>query len=603
MSKRHPLRMNRRNALKATTVASAGAFLQGTGLAHAGAGFHAVPGFTYQEGAVAIEEVPVSALREALDAGEFSIRELVQACLDRIDAFDQRGPNLNAVIELNGNALTLADELDAELAAGNSRGMLHGIPVLIKDNIATADGMENTAGSLALVGAKPTKDAFIVTRLRDAGAVILGKTNLSEWANIRSFWSTSGWSGRGGQTVNPYVLDRNASGSSTGSAVAVAASYVPIAVGTETNGSIVSPASHCGIVGLKPTVGLVSRSGIIPISHSQDSAGPMGRTVMCVATLLNALAAPDPADPAQAESAATPVAGATPATPGDAAPPPGYPAKPEGGVPTIDYVAQLMDDGLQGARIGVLRGAAGFSPASDRVFAEAIAVLTGAGAEVIDPVEIPTREEVESSPDGLEVLLWELKPGLAAYLEEYTDPAFPIRTLEDIIRFNNEHADVELRYFDQSLFDLAAAKSDLSDEAYLAAAGTLQHLARTGIDAVMDEHQLDAIIAPANGPATKIDLINGDHWLGGTSTMTAVAGYPILTVNAGYHFGLPVGVNFMGKAWSEATLLRLGHAFEQAAQTRQPPQYVPGSVIPEGNETPVLPEGTPEATPVATPAM
>jgi amidase len=590
--------MNRRNALKTTTVASAGAFLHGTGLARAsapGEGLSAVPGFTYQEGAVAIEEVPISEMREALDAGTYTVRELIQACLDRIDAFDQRGPTLNAIIELNPNALTLADELDAELAAGNSRGQLHGIPMLIKDNIATADGMENTAGSLALVGAKPTQDAFIVTRLREAGAVILGKTNLSEWANIRSFWSTSGWSGRGGQTVNPYVLDRNASGSSTGSAVAVAASYVPIAVGTETNGSIVSPASHTGIVGLKPTVGLVSRAGIIPISHSQDSAGPMARSVMCVATLLNALAAPDPADPAQAADASTTATPSASPVADDAPPRPGYPAKPEGGVPTVDYVAELMGDGLQGARIGVLRGAAGFSPASD----QALSVLAEAGAELIDPVEISTREEVESSPNGLEVLLWELKPGLAGYIEQYTDPAFPIRTLEDIIRFNNEHADVELRYFDQSLFDLSAAKTDLTDEVYLTAAGTLQQLARTGIDTLMDEQQLDAIIAPANGPATKIDLVNGDHWLGGTSTMTAVAGYPILTVNAGYHFGLPVGVNFMGRAWSEATLLRLGHAFEQASGSRQAPQYLPGSVIPAGNETPVQPD----ATPVATPAM
>jgi amidase len=524
--------------------------------------------FRNLEGAVTIEEVSAAELRKSLDAGAFTIRQLVQACLDRIAAMDKTGPTLNAVIELNPDALTIADALDAELTAGTIRGPLHGIPVLLKDNIATADGMENTAGSLALVGAKPIRDAFITTRLRNAGAVILGKTNLSEWANIRDGNSSDGWSGRGGQTVNPYRLDRNPSGSSSGSGVAAAASYAPLTVGTETNGSIVSPSSASGIVGLKPTVGLVSRSGIIPISHSQDTAGPMTRTVMDAAMLLNVLAAPDLSDPAH-----------LPTEPG-ASTRPGYPTRPAAVLDPVDYVAGLDLDALVGARIGVIRQATGFTRATGLAFESALKILRDAGVELIDPVEIANFKEIESSPVGLDIMLWELKPGLAAYLRNYTESGFPIRTIDDIISFNEEHADLELPYFDQSLFVRSAAKTDLDDPAYIGPVAKLQQQARAALDTVLDQHHLDALVAPTSGPATKIDLVNGEHGYGGSCTLPAIAGYPLITVPAGYHFGLPIGISFIGRAWSEATLLRLGHAFEQVASPRRPPQYLPGSVIP-----------------------
>ena len=523
--------------------------------------------FRNLEGTVTIEEVSAAELRKSLDVGAFTIRQLVQACLDRIAAMDKCGPTLNAVIELNPDALTIADALDAELTAGTTRGPLHGIPVLLKDNIATADNMENTAGSLALVGAKPTRDAFITTQLRNAGAVILGKTNLSEWANIRDENSTDGWSGRGGQTVNPYRLDRNPSGSSSGSGVAAAASYAPLTVGTETNGSIVSPSSASGIVGLKPTVGLVSRSGIIPISHSQDTAGPMTRSVMDAAMLLNVLAAEDPSDPAHLPTAP------------DASTRPGFPVRPAAGLEPVDYVAGLALDALNGARIGVLRQATGFTRATDLAFESTLSILRDAGAELIDPAAIPNFEEIESSPVGLDIMLWELKAGLAAYLRDYTDPDFPIRTIDDIIRFNEEHADLELPYFDQSLFVRSAAKTDLDDSAYIGPVAKLQQHARKALDTVLDQHHLDALVAPTSSPATKIDLVNGEHGYGGSSTLPAIAGYPLITVPAGYHFGLPIGISFIGRAWSEATLLRLAYAFEQTANLRQPPRYLPGSVL------------------------
>jgi amidase len=517
---------------------------------------------------ISIEEVSVPELRAALDAGTLTVRELVQGCLDRVAAFDRQGPALHAVIELSPEALAIADRLDRERAAGDSRGPLHGIPVLLKDNIATADGMENTAGSLALVGAKPIRDAFVTTLLRDAGAVILGKTNLSEWANIRSSHSTSGWSGRGGQTRNPYQVDRNPSGSSSGSGVAVAASYVPLALGTETNGSIVSPSSANGIVGIKPTVGLVSRKGVIPISHSQDTAGPMARSVTDAAMLLTVLAAVDPAD-----SANRPGTGTTGA--------PSFPARPAHESVFVDYVSHLDADGLRGARIGVLRGTMGFNRWSDEVFAEALTVLAAAGAELVDPVEIPTRKAIESSSDTLELMLWELAPDVQAYFAEYVAPSFPIRTLADIVRFNNEHAAEELRYFGQDLFERALRKTPLNDPAYLDMAGTLQDMARAkGLDAALDDNRLDAIVAPTAAPANKLDHVHGDTRLGGTSTVAAVAGYPLITLPAGYRFGLPVGITFMGRAWSEGTLVRLAYAFEQAATPRRPPGYLLPGVLP-----------------------
>jgi len=556
-----------------------------------------------QGGAPGIESMSVADLQAALANKQLTVRQIVQACLDRIGSLDKDGPAINAVIELNPEALAIADALDAELGQGASRGPFHGIPVLIKDNIATADGMETTAGSLALVGLKPLRDSGVARLLRDAGAVILGKTNLSEWANIRSFQSTSGWSGRGGQTLNPYVLDRNPSGSSPGSAAAVAAGYVPVTIGTETNGSIVSPAGSCGVVGIKPTVGLVSRAGVIPISHTQDTVGPIARSVADAAALLNVLAVQGDEDPAQegprfqpatggegsisaaAPATASPVAATPAASPVADEDFPRYPPKPEGGVPVIDYTAQLDPAGLQGARIGVLRSSAGFSPLADQVLAEAIAAMTEAGAVIVDPVEMPSAAEIGSTPDGLELLLWELKADLTSYLATYLDPTSPIRSLADVIAFNDAHAAEEMPYFDQSLFLLAEAKTGLDDPAYVAAAANLQRLGRRdGIDAVLEANGLDAIVAPTNSPATRIDLVNGDHFIGGSSTPAAIAGYPLITVPAGYRFGLPIGVTFMGTAYSEATLVRLAFAFEQRIEQRiggwLPPDFVPGSVIP-----------------------
>jgi amidase len=517
-----------------------------------------------------IAEVSVSQLRQALDTRQITIRHLVQACFDRIASMDRQGPSLHAVIATNPDALAIADRLDTELANGTARGPLHGIPVLLKDNIA-ATGMPNTAGSLALIGADPLRDSFVATRLRDAGAVLLGKTNLSEWANIRSSHSTSGWSGVGGQTRNPYQIDRNPSGSSSGSGVAVAASYAPLAVGTETNGSIVMPATVNGVVGVKPTVGLVSRMGIIPISHSQDTAGPMARSVIDAAMLLQVLAAPDPADPAWRTRSA-------PSS--NDVPQPSFPTPPDG-FPATDYVSQLDRDGLKGARIGVLRGVLGDYPHRDAVFEEALIVLRESGATLVDPVEIPARKALLANPDKLELMLWELGPGIRAYIEQFVDPSFPVRTLADVVRYNREHAETELRYFGQDLLEAALTKSPLDDPAYLRAAGTVQRMARAqGLDAALDAHRLDAIVAPTGGPANRIDLVTGDGDLGGTSTVAAVAGYPLVTVPAGYRFGLPVGITFMGRAWSEATLLRLAFAFEQATAPRRVPEYVPGSVIP-----------------------
>jgi amidase len=557
-----------------------------------------------------IEEVSVDQLREALDAGEMTVRELVQACLDRIAAMDQTGPTLRAMIETNPDALTIADALDVELADGQSRGPLHGIPVLIKDNVATADQMQTTAGSYALEGAIPTRDAFIAQRLREAGAVIIGKANLSEWANIRSSWASSGWSGRGGQAVNPYQLDRNASGSSTGSAIAVAASYVPLAVGTETDGSIISPAANCGIVGIKPTVGLVSRSGIIPISHWQDTAGPMARTVAEVAMLLNVLAADDSDDPAQAGGgAATPEAtlevspGATPEAGAEAAP--SYPARPQGGLETIDYTSVLDENGLEGVKIAVLRSGTSLTPATDANFEEALQALRDAGAELVDPVELPSHEQVSTSPDELEVLLWDTKWDIAAYIEAYVDPTFPIRTLADIIAFNRVHADLELPWFGQDLFERAAEKSEQSDPEYLATVARTQRWGRAeGINAIIAEHGVEAIVAPANAPATKIDLVNGDRYLGGVTSAAAVAGYPIVTVPSGEYAGLPLGLAFLGTAYSEATLIQLAYAFEQATMARRAPEYAPPGVMPPAGTQGEMatPEASPgEENPMATP--
>jgi len=490
------------------------------------------------------EETTIIRLGKAMAAGEYSAEGLVAAYLRRIDEIDRSGPGLGAVIQVNPDAAAIARELDRERSEKGPRGPLHGIPILIKDNIDTADRMETTAGSLALIGSKPARDAFIVRRLRAAGAVILGKTNLSEWANFRSTRSSSGWSGRGGQTRNPYVLDRNPSGSSSGSAVAVSANLVVIAIGTETDGSIVSPSSVCGIVGLKPTVGLVSRSGIVPIAHSQDTAGPMARTVTDAAILLSVLAGPDSDDPA------------TEAGSGHFSP---------------DYSKFLDAGGLKGARLGIVRSDSfNFNPNLDPLLAAAIEKMKSAGAVIVDPVELSNIDKVGDSE--FQVLLFEFKADLANYLA--ARPGAAIHDLADLMVFNKQNAFRELPYFGQEILALADKKGPLSDKAYLAALKKNRLLMRAqGIDAVMDKYKLDALVVLTNGPAHLTDLVNGDSFSGSSSSPAAVAGYPHITVPAAQVRGLPVGLSFFGRAWSEPTLIRLAYAFEQATRARTPPRF------------------------------
>jgi amidase len=492
-----------------------------------------------------LDERTLTDLQGDLASGKLTARSLAERYLSRIAEIDKHGPALNSVIELNPDALAQADALDRERKEKGPQGPLHGIPVLIKDNIDTSDRMATTAGSLALVGSKPPRDAFIVRRLRQAGAVLLGKSNLSEWANIRSSSSTSGWSGRGGLTRNPYILDRNTSGSSSGSAAGVAANLCAYALGTETDGSIVSPSSVNGIVGFKPTLGLVSRSGIIPIAHSQDTAGPMARTVRDVAQVLGALAGVDPDDPATAAGR---------------------------GKALADYTVCLDPKGLRGTRLGVVRKFAGFNDAVDAVLEEALRVLKREGATVIDPAEIETAGKFDDSE--LTVLLYELKADLNAYLANLGVQT-PVRSLKEIIDFNNAHKGQEMPYFGQDLFLKAEAKGPLTSKEYVEALAKNHQLSRQeGIDAVLEKHKLDALVAPTGGPAWLTDLVNGDNTKGGCSTPAAVAGYPHITVPAGFVFGLPVGLSFFGRAWSEPTLLKLAYAYEQATRLRQPPRFL-----------------------------
>jgi amidase len=491
------------------------------------------------------DEASVVDLQARMTRGELTSRRLTEAYLDRLAALDEQGPTLRAVIETNPEALDIAGALDTERQSEGVRGPLHGIPVLVKDNIDSADRMTTTAGSLALEGSVPQQDSHVARRLREAGAVILGKANLSEWANFRSSRSTSGWSARGGRCRNPYALDRNPCGSSSGSGVAVAANLCALAVGTETDGSVVCPSSANGIVGLKPTVGLVSRAGIIPISHTQDTAGPMTRTVADAAALLTALAGVDPRDEATAAARDH----------------------------LVDYTQALDPGALKGARIGVAREMAGFHPAVDALFEDALAEMKRQGAEIVDPADVPHRTELYD-PE-YQVLLYEFKADLNAYLASL-GPDAPVTTLEEAIAFNEAHRDREMPYFGQEIFLEAQEKGPLTTPEYLEALATCRRLSRVeGLDAILDQHRLDALVAPTGAPAWTTDLVNGDHFIGGSSTVAAVAGYPSVTLPMGFSFGLPVGLSLMGRAWSEARLIALAHAFERATGHRRPPRFLP----------------------------
>jgi amidase len=547
-----PQKLNRRSFLQLTALAMAGASLAGLAAAPvAGAAEYAMkPALHHAAGAAMndLEELTIAQSQTLMDQGQLTARDLVDLYLARIEALDKNGPQVNAILEINPDARGIATLLDRERETKGRRGPLHGIPIFLKGNIDTADSMMTTAGSLGLLGWSAPQDATVAKKLRDAGAIILGKTNLSEWANFRSTHSTSGWSGWGGQTRNPYILDRNPCGSSSGSAVAVAANLCAASLGTETDGSIVCPASTNGVVGIKPTVGLTSRAGVIPISHTQDTVGPHARNVADAAVVLGALTGVDPRDPATQAS---------------------------GGKLLADYTRFLDPNGLKGARIGIPRKVYyGYSDEVDRIAESAIQAMQDAGAIVIDPADIPSAEQINSDPAEFEVLLFEFKADLNAYLAGRTDLA--VHSLAELIDFNEAHATTELKYFGQEIFLSAEAKGPLTDAAYLAALEKSHRLSRQeGIDAVMDKLQLDALVAPTGIPAWPTDLINGDHFLGGSSSPAAMAGYPLITVPAGFSFGLPVGITFMGRAFSEPTLIKLAYAFEQATKARIPPRFLP----------------------------
>jgi amidase len=545
------------NALKQSTNRSRRRFLQTTVVG--GLSAAALPAFAAareltptsapavpQVAAFELDEISISELQDGMKSGKYTSRSIAEKYLARIDAIDKQGPAINAIIEVNPDALQIADAMDKERKSGKARGPLHGIPVLIKDNIDTADKMMTTAGSLALLGSKPPMDSTVAQKLRAAGAVILGKTNLSEWANIRSGHSTSGWSGRGGLTKNPYALDRNACGSSSGSGAAIAANLCAVAIGTETDGSIVCPSSANCLAGIKPTVGLVSRAGIIPISHTQDGAGPMARSVADAATVLGALTGGDPRD------SATRAAGANALT---------------------DYTKFLDARGLNRARIGIARKYFGFSENVDAMMNTALDAMKREGATLIDPADIATFGKFDDSE--LELFMYELKADLNTYLAQL-GPAAPVHSLKEIIEFNDQHKDKEMPYFGQDLFIKSEARGPLTEKAYLDALDKNHRLARSeGIDALMDKFQLDAIVAPTAGPACLTDLLNGDHFTGGSSNAAAVAGYPNINVPAGFVDGMPVGISFFGRAWSEPKLIKIAYAFEQTIQARKPPRFLP----------------------------
>lgn len=549
--------MDRRAFLRSGALAG-GAVVAGT----AGCGQAATPNAATQQGSdrsgaspagsdtpastsFELEEATIDELTSAMASGERTSRSITDTYLARIAALDRQGPMLRSVIETSPDALADAEALDRERDASEPRSPLHGIPILLKDNIGTADGTTTTAGSLALEGSRPAEDAPVARRLRDAGAVLLGKANLSEWANYRSTRSSSGWSARGGQCANPFALDRNPCGSSSGSGAAVSANFVAAAIGTETDGSIVCPSNANGIVGIKPTVGLVSRAGIIPIADSQDTAGPMARTVRDAVLVLGVIAGTDPRDPATAEADSR---GLT------------------------DYTPFLDADGLEGARIGVMRSAFGFHPLVDQLMEAGLEAMRSRGALIVDPVDLRPTTSMRRAETT--VLSYEFKAGLRAYLETLPDP--PIRTLADLIAFNQANASEEMPYFGQERLLAAEARGPLTDPEYLDARAAARRLSRAeGIDRVMDADNLDAIFAPTGGPAWVTDLVNGDHFGGSSSAFAAVSGYPNITVPAGFIHGLPVGGSFFGRAWSEPTLIRIAYAFEQATRHRRAPGFLP----------------------------
>ncbi len=543
--------LSRRTFLRLGAVAGAAAPLAGM-LGGASAAAAKVP---VSDAAIALEEATIAGLQAAMTNGGLSSLALVNMYLERIASIDEGNIGLNSVLEVNPDARRIARQLDRERKSGHVRGPLHGIPIMLKGNIDTADRMTTTAGSLSLVGDPPHQDSTVAARLRAAGAVIVGKTNLSEWANFRGFNSSSGWSGQGGQTRNPYVLDRNPCGSSSGSAASVAANLTAAGLGTETDGSIVCPATINGVVGIKPTVGLTSRAGVIPISHTQDTVGPHARTVADAAAVLSALVGVDPRDPATSASA---------------------------GKFSTNYTQFLDPHGLQGARIGVARGGGftGYNRETDRVFEEAIAAMADAGAVIVDPAEIPTIDELNADPAEIIVLIYEFKRDLNAYLATRT--GVPVHTLADVIAFNLAHASQELQYFGQEFLELAEQEIFTQQEYEDALVRGHELAGKNGIDAILAQEHLDALVAPTGSPSWPIDLVNGDHFLGASSGPAAVAGYPIINVPAGFAFGLPLGISFMGTAFSEAKLIKLASGFEAATHARRPPTFIPTEPLPRG---------------------
>jgi amidase len=491
-----------------------------------------------------MEEWTISEIQAKMAIGELNSQQLTHFYLDRIETLDRKGPRLNSIIELNPEALSISEKLDDERKLGRLRGPLHGIPIVIKDNIDTCDQMSTTAGSLALVGSKAAQDAILVSRLREAGAIILGKSNLSEWANFRSPYSVSGWSSRGGQTRNPYALDRNTCGSSSGSAVAVTANFCAAAVGTETDGSIICPSQTNGIVGIKPTLGLISRSGVIPIAHSQNTAGPMARTVADAALLLAAMTGIDTRDPATSA-----------------------------GQPVNNFTQFLITGDLKGVRIGVARNFLGTHPKAEKIFENCLEAFKTLGAELIDPADIKTANRLEKTE--LEVLYYEFKNDLNLYLSGLGKEV-QVHSLEELIAYNESHREKVMPFFGQEQMLKAQEKGPLTEKTYLKALDKNHRLAREeGIDATLQKHCLDAIVAPAGNPAWLNDFVNGDCSSGGSSSPAAVAGYPNITIPAGNVSGLPVGISFIGKAYSEPVLIRLAFVLEQALQARKQPQFLP----------------------------